>query len=142
MNSATLPLPQLGVEHDLFRQQVRRFVEEEINPHVEAWEAARIFPGKQLFPKLGELGMLGPSYPEEYGGGGGDYWLNLILAEEMGKADCLGVPMAILVHSDMATPALAEFGSPELLREFLAPAIAGTKISCICLLYTSPSPRD
>lgn len=124
---------ELTPEHEMFRNSLRRFVEREIDPHVEQWEAQKCFPGRQLFPKLGELGALGPSYPEEYGGGGGDYWYNYILAEELGGAAALGVSMGILVHTDMATPALAEFGSDDLRQRFLAPAIAGEKIAAIAV---------
>ena len=120
-------------EHDSFRQMVRRFVETEINPHVEEWEAAGIFPAHELFKKMGDLGLLGLTYPEEYGGGGVDYWYEVVLLEELGQADCAGVPMGIAVHTDMATPALAEFGSEELKQRFLVPAIAGDLVSSIAV---------
>lgn len=121
------------VEHETFRQTVRRFVEQEIRPHVDAWEAARIFPAHTLFKQMGDLGLLGLTYPEEYGGGGVDYWYNVVLLEEVGRAGCAGVPMAIAVHTDMATPALAESGSDDLKRRFLAPAIAGDLVSAIAV---------
>ncbi len=120
-------------EHETFRQTVRRFVEQEIRPHVDAWEAARIFPAHTLFKQMGDLGLLGLTYPEEYGGGGVDYWYNVVLLEEVGRAGCAGVPMAIAVHTDMATPALAESGSDDLKRRFLAPAIAGDLVSAIAV---------
>ncbi|MEW6283357.1 MAG: acyl-CoA dehydrogenase family protein [Candidatus Eremiobacterota bacterium] len=120
-------------DHEMFRQTVRRFVQNEINPNVERWEAERIFPGKDLLRKMGQLGMLGMSYPEDYGGAGLDYWFNVVLAEELGRADCMGVPMGLLVHTDMATPALAEFGSDELRKRFLAPAIAGDMMAAIAV---------
>lgn len=112
-------------EHDMFRQMVRKFVQTEINPYVEEWEAERIFPAHHLFKKMGDLGLLGLSYPEEYGGGGADYWYNAILMEELGQSNCAGVPMGIAVHTDMATPALAQHGSHELKEQFLVPAIKG-----------------
>ena len=118
-------------EHDAFRRVVRRFVETEINPHVEAWEAARIWPAREVLKKMGNLGLLGLNYPEAYGGGGVDYWYSAVLLEELGRADCAAVPMGIAVHTDMATPALAEFGSEELKRRFLAPAIAGDLVAAI-----------
>ncbi|MFD3165030.1 acyl-CoA dehydrogenase family protein [Herpetosiphon sp. NSE202] len=120
-------------DHEMFRQTIRRFVEREINPFVEQWEHERCFPGHALFKKLGELGALGVSYPEAYGGAGLDYWYNVVLAEEVGRADCGGVPMAILVHTDMATPALAEFGSDDLRQRFLAPAIRGELIAAVAI---------
>jgi citronellyl-CoA dehydrogenase len=86
-----------------------------------------------LFKKMGDLGLLGLSYAEEYGGGGVDYWYNVVLLEELGRAGCAGVPMGIAVHTDMATPALAEFGSEELKQRFLVPAIAGDMVSAIAV---------
>ena len=118
-------------EHEMFRQSVRRFVQEEINPHVDEWEDAGIFPAHALFKKMGELGFLGLTYPEEYGGMGLDLWYSLILAEELSQAHCAGVPMGIVVHTDMCTPALAEYGSHELKQRFLAPSIRGDYVGCI-----------
>ena len=120
-------------EHELFRETMRRFVTEEINPHVDAWEEAGIFPAHELFKKLGDLGALGLTYPEAYGGSGLDYWYGVVLAEEIGRADCNGVPMAIAVQTDMCTPALAEFGSDDLRRRFLAPAIRGEAVGAIAV---------
>ncbi|RMG97829.1 MAG: acyl-CoA dehydrogenase [Chloroflexi bacterium] len=120
-------------EHEMFRQTVRRFVETEINPHVEEWEAQRIFPAHELFKKMGNLGLLGLTYPEEYGGGGVDYWYQVVLLEELGRADCAGVPMAIAVQTDMATPALAEFGTHEQKQKFLVPAISGDAVFSIAV---------
>lgn len=90
-------------EHQMFRQMVRRFVENEINPHVETWEEARIFPAHDLFKRAGDLGLLGIVYPEAYGGSGLDYWYETVMLEELGRANCAGVPMAIAVQTDMAT---------------------------------------
>ena len=115
-------------EHQMFRQSVRKFIETEINPHVDAWEEAEEFPSHEVFKKMGDLGFLGPSYPEEYGGLGLDYSYNVVLAEELARIKCAGIPMAIAVQTDMATPALAEFGSDELKREFLTPAITGDNV--------------
>jgi citronellyl-CoA dehydrogenase len=118
-------------EHEMFRQMVRRFVDEEINPHVEEWEEAGIFPAHELFKKMGDLGMLGLTYPEEYGGQGLDFWYTVVLCEELGKANASGVPMGITVHTDMCTPALAHFGSDELKKQFLEPSIRGEMVGCI-----------
>lgn len=120
-------------EHEALRQMVRKFVETEIDPHVEEWEEQRIFPARDLFKKMGDLGLLGLTYAEEYGGAGVDYWYNVVLLEELGRAGCAGVPMGIAVHTDMATPALAEFGSEELKQRFLVPAIAGDMVSAIAV---------
>lgn len=118
-------------EHKEIRRTVKNFVENEINPHVDEWEKAGTFPMKEIFKKLGELGLLGISKPEEFGGMGLDYSYNIVAAEEFGAAHCGGVPLAIGVQTDMCTPALARFGSDELRHEFLTPAIQGDMVGCI-----------
>ena len=118
-------------EHEMFRQSIRKFVEQEINPHADEWEEAGIFPAHDLFKKMGDLGFLGLTYPEEYGGQGLDFWYTVVFCEELGRADCSGVPMGITVHTDMCTPALAHYGSDELKRRFLEPAIRGDMVGCI-----------
>ncbi|MCC2674176.1 MAG: acyl-CoA dehydrogenase protein [Ramlibacter sp.] len=118
-------------EHLEIQKTLKRFITEEINPHVDEWEAAEIFPAHEVFKRLGELGLLGLTKPEEHGGAGLDYSYSMAMAEALGHIDCGGVPMAIGVQTDMATPALARFGSEELKREFLTPAIAGTAVACI-----------
>jgi citronellyl-CoA dehydrogenase len=118
-------------EHLAIQKTLKRFITEEINPHVDEWEEAEIFPAHQVFKRLGELGLLGLTKPEEYGGAGLDYSYSVAMAEALGHIECGGVPMAIGVQTDMATPALARFGSEELKRQFLAPAIAGDMVACI-----------
>lgn len=120
-------------EHEMLRQTVRRFVESEINPNVEAWEDGRTFPAHDLFKKMGDLGLLGITYPEEYGGMGLDYWYQVVMLEEIGRAHCAGVPMAIAVQTDMATPALAEFGTPWQKETFLKKAVMGTAVFSIAV---------
>ncbi|OUL98135.1 acyl-CoA dehydrogenase family protein [Variovorax sp. JS1663] len=118
-------------EHLAIQKTLRRFIDEEINPHVDEWEAAEAFPAHTVFRRLGALGLLGLHKPEAYGGGGLDYSYAMAMAEALGHVRCGGVPMAIGVQTDMCTPALARFGSDELCREFLAPAIAGETVGCI-----------
>src|SRR5918993_4782111 len=118
-------------EHLEIQKTLKRFITEEINPHVDEWEEAEIFPAHQVFKRLGELGLLGLTKPEEYGGAGLDYSYSMAMAEALGHIECGGVPMAIGVQTDMATPALGRFGSDELKKEFLAPAIAGDMVTSI-----------
>jgi citronellyl-CoA dehydrogenase len=118
-------------EHLEIQKTLKRYIDEHINPHVDEWEAAEIFPAHEVFKGLGKLGLLGLCKPEAYGGMGLDYSYSMLMAETLGYIDCGGVPMAIGVQTDMATPALARFGSEELKREFLAPAIAGDMVGCI-----------
>ncbi len=118
-------------EHLEIQKTLKRFIDAEINPHVDEWEAAEIFPAHEVFKKLGSLGLLGLTKPEAHGGAGLDYSYGLAMAEALGHIHCGGIPMAIGVQTDMCTPALARFGSEELQREFLAPAIAGDMVGCI-----------
>jgi len=118
-------------EHRQLEDTVLRFCREELNPHVAEWERAQEFPSHEIFKKLGNLGLLGLKYPEEYGGAGLDFSYSMVMAEALGECNCGGVPMAIGVHTDMCTPALARFGSDDLRREWLAPSIAGDMVGCI-----------
>ena len=122
---------QFTHEHDEIRRTLKRFITEEINPHVDEWEAAEAFPAHQVFKRLGELGLLGLTKPAEYGGMGLDYSYAMVMAEALGDTACGGVPMGIGVQTDMATPALARYGSEALKREYLAPAIAGDVVCSI-----------
>ncbi|MGZ8648848.1 MAG: acyl-CoA dehydrogenase family protein, partial [Solirubrobacteraceae bacterium] len=101
----------------------------ELAPHAEEWEETT-FPDS-VFRRMGELGFLGLSYPEEYGGPGGDYYANLVLAEEMTNCNSGGVALGVAVHTDMATPPVFLFGSEEQKQEYLVPSIKGAKISCL-----------
>ncbi len=122
---------QLTSEHRQIADTVERFIVNEVNPHVAAWEAAGEFPSHQVFKQLGDLGLLGLKYPEAFGGAGLDFSYSAVMAEALGVCACGGVPMAIGVQTDMATPALARFGSDELRRDYLAPTIAGDMVACL-----------
>ncbi|MEM7081758.1 MAG: acyl-CoA dehydrogenase family protein [Pseudomonadota bacterium] len=118
-------------EHHEIQRTTRRFVEQEINPFVDEWEKAKMFPAHELFKKMGDLGLLGIQKPEADGGLGLDYSYNVACVEALGETDCLAIPMAIGVQTDMATPCLANHGSQELRDEFLQPAIRGDKVACL-----------
>ncbi|MCC6806638.1 MAG: acyl-CoA dehydrogenase family protein [Deltaproteobacteria bacterium] len=123
--------PQFTEAHDMFRKTVRQFTEKELLPHVEKWEHDKIFPAKEIFKKAGDLGILGAHYPEDVGGGGGDYWFSVCKAEEYPRCRMGGPPMALLVQSDMATPVINDLGTKEQKEEFLTPAIKGEKIASL-----------
>jgi alkylation response protein AidB-like acyl-CoA dehydrogenase len=116
-------------EHEQLRESIRSFVVKELAPHAEEWEETT-FPN-WVFPRMGELGFLGLTYPEEYGGQGGDYYCALVLAEEMTNSNCGGLNMGIAVHTDMATPPIHLFGNEEQKQGYLVPSIKGEKISCL-----------
>ncbi|MGH3441571.1 MAG: acyl-CoA dehydrogenase family protein [Nitriliruptorales bacterium] len=117
-------------EHEQLRAAIRRWVGEELAPHADEWEEAGWFPD-EVFHRAGELGLLGLTVPEEYGGQGGDYWSTVVLGEELGGAGCGGVPMALAVQTDMATPPILKFGTDEQIQRYLVPAVKGEKISCL-----------
>jgi citronellyl-CoA dehydrogenase len=122
---------QFTHEHREIQKTLKRYIDEHINPHVDEWEAAEMMPAHEIFKGLGDLGLLGLTKPEAHGGAGLDYSYGLAMAETLGHIHCGGVPMAIGVQTDMATPALARFGSEELKAQFLAPAITGDAVGCI-----------
>ena len=124
---------QFTEEHDAFRATIRDFVEREINPYCDEWEAAGIFPAHELFAKLAKLGAFGLEYDPTYGGQGADATYTLVLGEELGRADCAGVPLAIAVQVGMATPALHRYGSDALKDRYLVPAMRGEQVASIAV---------
>ncbi len=122
---------QFTPEHEQIRRTLRTIIDRDINPHVDKWEEDGIFPAHEVFKRLGDAGLLGIHKPVEYGGMGLDYSYAMVMAEELGHINCGSVPMAIGVQTDMATPALARFGSDELRKEFLAPSISGDYVACL-----------
>ncbi len=121
-------------EHDRLRESIAAFVAKECRPHAEEWEE-QTFPDS-IVRRMGELGFLGLSMPEEYGGQGGDYFANIVLAEEMAGAGCGGFAMGIAVQTDMAMPPIHLFGTEEQKQQWLVPAISGEAI--LCLGITEP----
>ena len=124
-------------EHFQLRKTVREFVEKEINPHVDRWERECAFPAHDVFKKMGRLGLLGVNKPEAYGGMGLDYSYQMVVTEELGTCNSGAIPMAVGVQTDMGTPALARWGSDELKKQFLAPAIAGEVVCSIAVSESS-----
>jgi citronellyl-CoA dehydrogenase len=120
-----------GEAHQALMDTIRRIVDSEIEPFVEEWEEAGIFPAHALFPKLGRAGLLGITKPPEFGGQGLDFSYAVAAAEAFGHISAGGVSMAIAVQADMATPALARFGSDELRAQWLTPTIAGDMVACL-----------
>jgi alkylation response protein AidB-like acyl-CoA dehydrogenase len=116
-------------DHERLRESIHAFVVKELQPHADRWEEETF--DDWVFPRMGELGFLGLSMPEEYGGQGGDYPCNLVLAEELVHAHCGGLAMGLAVHTDMATPPILAFGTEEQKQAYLAPAIRGEKIACL-----------
>ena len=124
-------------QHLAIADSVRTFVAKEINPYVDGWERDGQFPAHELFKKMGASGFLGITKPEQFGGLGLDWSYNLVFCEVLGEVNGGSIPMAVGVQTDMATPALAKFGSDELRAEYLAPAITGELVACIGVSETS-----
>ena len=117
-------------EHQIFRQQVRTFVENELAPKVDQWEEEKLFPNS-VFKQAGDLGILGAHYPEDVGGGGGDFWMSVVKSEELTRCGAAGVVMGLLVQADMATPVINDLASREVKDEFLVPAIRGDIVAAL-----------
>ncbi|HVM97270.1 MAG TPA: acyl-CoA dehydrogenase family protein, partial [Candidatus Acidoferrales bacterium] len=123
-------------EHKAFRETVRKFVQSELAPRAREFDEMGHFD-KSLYRKMGDLGLLGIRYDPKYGGLGLDYSYQAIFLEELALCDNAGVSMGISVQTDMATPALARFGSEELKQKYLIPAIKGEQVAAIAV--TEPS---
>ena len=117
--------------HEELRLHISKFLEKEVRPHLEEWEE-KTFPDS-IFKRFGELGFLGLRYPPEYGGQGGDYFSAVVLSEEMAKAGCGGLGMAVAVQAEMATPPVFKFGTEEQKRKWLVPAIRGEQIAALAI---------
>ena len=120
-------------EHDSIRKTVSQFIDKEINPYCNQWEKDGIFPAHDLFKKMGDLGLLGINKPVEFGGLGLDYSYQIVFTEELGRIRSGGVSMAIGVQTDMATPALAKYGSDFLREKYLSKAISGEAVFSIAV---------
>ena len=125
-----MPIPNETAEHRMFRETARAFVEKELKPHAEEWERAKAFPD-EVFRRVGEMGFLGITAPEQYGGAGLDYWYAAIWLEELVNSQMAGMNMALAVQSDMATPVIGEIGTDEQKEEFWKPAMTGEKIAAL-----------
>ena len=124
---------QFTQEHNEIRNTVEKFVQDQLNPFVDQWESKPPFPAKEVFKAMGDLGLLGIQKPEAYGGMGLNYSYEMVAAEALGSCNAAGVALAVGVQTDMATPALAKFGTHELKEEFLTPAISGDAIAAIAV---------
>ncbi len=118
-------------EHEMIRKTVRDFATERLAPHAYEWDRAGAYPAREVLKEMAELGLLGIRFPEEYGGLGLDWWSSAAYIESMGYSHSAGLMMSVLVHTDMATPVIAEIGTPEQKDEFLRGVITGDQIACL-----------
>jgi acyl-CoA dehydrogenase len=117
-------------DHRIFQQTARRFVDQELLPNREEWEAMGTVP-REVWLKAGEAGLLCCDMPEQYEGGGGDFIHNTILAQEMARAG--GGAPAFAGHSDVAVPYILKYGSEAQKRKWLPKAARGEAIVAIAM---------
>ncbi len=120
----------LSEEHEAFRDQVRRFVAEEVRPHADAWEAAEEIP-REVFRRMGELGFFGVRYAAEYGGSEMDAFGSVVLGEELGRSGVSGFAASTLVHAEMASPHLARYGTAEQKARWMPGIISGEIVTAV-----------
>ncbi len=119
-------------EHNLLRDQVRRFVEAEIRPHGDAWERDGMVP-RQVLRQMGKLGYFGLRFPEKYGGSGMDVFAMIVLAEELGRSTYGGVSVTVMVHSAMSSPHLVHAGTEAQIAKYLPRIISGETVCAIAV---------
>ena len=160
-----IPRTLFSSDHETFRDTVRKFLENEAVPHHEEWEQTGQVP-KELWRKAGEQGFLCPMVSEEYGGIGADFLYSVVVSEEISRAGLTGIGWGL--HTEIVAPYIEHYGSEEMKQRLLPKMVSGELIGAIamsepgagsdlqgvktnavkdgdhyiCLLYTSPSPRD
>ncbi len=122
------------VDEDLeaIREAVRRFVESELVPNVERWEAERAVP-REVLTRMASLGFFGLRVPQEYGGLGLGHIASVVLAEELGRCTAGGTSITVLVHTDLAAPYVTNFGSPEQKQRWLPGFVSGETLTAIAV---------
>jgi len=120
------------LEHDMLRDQLRRFIAREVHAHADAWETEGSVP-RSVLRQMGGLGWLGMRYPEQYGGSGLDTMASVVLAEELGRSGYGGFAITVLVHTDMASPHLANAGSAAQLARYMPAVVSGEAITAVAV---------
>ncbi len=115
-------------EHRIFRDSFRKFLKQEIVPHIEAWEDAGIVP-RDVWTKMGRAGFLCTAIPEQYGGPGADFLHAVIIIEEL--ANCNFSGLGIRLHSDVVTPYLLDYATEDQKRKYLPRCVSGELITAI-----------
>jgi acyl-CoA dehydrogenase len=128
---STDPFSPFGAEHEELRASLRRFVERELVPNVDRWEREG-FPD-EVFRTMAASGFLGLKYPVEYGGEGGDWLHEAVLAEELGRCGSGGLAAGLGAHTEIATPPIWKFGTEDQKQRYLVPAIKGEKIGALAI---------
>ena len=119
-------------EHQIFRDTLRTFIRKEITPYVDDWEK-RGEIDRNVWKKMGDMGLMGLNYPEVYGGLELDFYYSLILCEELSYCFSGGFTISALVIQFMSGPYLLKYGSEDLKVRYLKPVIAGDMVSAVAI---------
>ena len=119
-------------DHEMLRGTIRRFIAERVLPFADAWEEQGFVP-REVLRAMGELGLFGIRYPEQYGGSALDTLSTVVLAEELGRSTYGGFAVTVLVHTDMASPHLVHAGSAAQKAKYLPDIISGKKIAAVAM---------
>lgn len=119
-------------EHDAYREAVRRFVNNEINPHAEVWEERRDFP-RELFQKAGSAGLFGAKFEEAWGGTGPDYAAEAVAIEELSRSMTFGTASDLGAHSQLAALYVDRFGNEDQKERYLRPSISGDLLGALAV---------
>lgn len=117
-------------EHEMFRTSLRSFLEKEALPYIDQWEEDRRTP-REIWKKMGDMGFLGLSYPEEYGGSNLDFFYDVVFNEELGRTNSGGFAITQQVTQYMSGPYILKYGSDALKKKYLPGIISGDLISSI-----------
>ncbi|QQS11959.1 MAG: acyl-CoA dehydrogenase family protein [Rhodospirillales bacterium] len=132
MSANARPSPYFREEHDMLREQLRRFIDSEVKPHGDRWEEDGAVP-REVLRRMGELGFLGIRHPERHGGGAMDSLGSVVLAEELARSTFGGFAITVLVHTDMASPHLANAGTPAQIDRYMPDIVAGRGICAVAV---------
>jgi alkylation response protein AidB-like acyl-CoA dehydrogenase/putative sterol carrier protein len=119
-------------DHEIFRQSVKQFVQNEVVQNIEKWEEEEQIP-KTIWKKMGELGFLGINFPDEFGGTNNDFFYSVILLDEIARSGCAGLAAAHGVHQYMSTAHILKAGSDELKKKYLPGAIDGSLLGALAI---------
>ena len=122
----------MTVENEIFRETVSRFVQQEITPNVDDWEQREQIP-RELFRRMGTLGLLGIEYPVKYGGAEAGFWMTVVLAEELARCRSGGTAFSIIVHTDMSSPWITSVGTEEQKAKYLPGIISGQTVCALAI---------
>ena len=121
-----------SADHELLRDQVSRFLQREVEPHVDAWERDGMVP-RAVLHRMGDAGLLGLAFEPAYGGAGADALTNLVFAESLSQSSCAGFVITVLVHTDMAGPHLHHAGSPAQKARWMPGITSGRSITAVAI---------